>query len=171
MVIMKTSYLLAFSAIFLFSLSCKPKNKTSVEVAVADWGLVEQEITLSDEPVALDEDTTIYTLPPTTGVLEDHVNYLRNNNRLKDWDPKKKKEIAVTLISEKDGSLIRPKIVMYRELDPSTNEWKTLDKQTEDDFTREAIRLLTETKIKPASNEQGEIVRSAWTCVVSFPPR
>lgn len=168
---MKLSYLLALSALVLFALGCKPKTTAAVEVAVADWTEVKQEITLSDEPVVLDEDTTIYATPPTTAEQQDAINYFRNNNRLKDWDPKKGKQIIVKAVIEKDGSLTRPHVSGYLEIDPATGERKRLESWKEDEFTREALRLIKEAHIKPASNERGEPIRSDWGNVVFFPPK
>lgn len=168
---MKTSYLFALVAFLLLSLSCKPKTNASVEVAVADWAEVEQEITLSDEAIVVDEDTTIHAMPPYTAHQKDALNYFRQNNRLKDWDPKKAKQVMVKAVIEKDGSLTRPFIYRYRELDPATNEWTTKENWQEDDFTREALRLIQEADIEAGRDKDGNFVRSEWMNVVFFPPK
>lgn len=169
---MKTSYLFILSAIFLFSsISCKQKSKASTEVAVADWEVVEQEINLpEDEPEVSEEDTTIYKSAVTTAALKDAIPYFRRHNRLKDWDPAKTKEIMVRAVIEKDGSPTRIRVAAYSEMDPSTKEMKRLEHWKEDDFTREAIRLIEAAEIAPASNEQGTALRTDWAIMVCFPP-
>lgn len=167
---MKVSYLLLLATLIVLPLSCKSKNK-SVEVEVVDWGVVEQEITLDTEPAIQNEDTTIYKFTATTAHQEDAINYFRQNNRLKDWDPAKAKEILVRAVIEKDGSPTRIQVGMYREMDPVTKEMKRLENWKEDDFTREAIRLIEGADITPASNEQGTVVRAEWVNMIYFPPK
>jgi hypothetical protein len=169
-VIMRILHFFILSAIFLFSVSCRPKNKASAEVAVADLEVVEPEIALPDKPEVSKEDTTIYQAPPTTARLENAVDYFRRNNRLKDWDPSKAKELLLKAVIEKDGSPARIRVMMYKEKDASTKEMKIIKDWKEDDFTHEAVRLIEEAEISPALNEQKNPVRSEWWNVIPFPP-
>jgi len=166
---MKVSYLVVLFSLFLLPVSCNSKNK-SVEVEVADWGVVEHEVAIGDEIAVADGDTTIYREPATTATLENHINYLRNNNRLKDRKLDRKKKLLVRAIIEKDGTPTQVGIMMYQEADLNSEAWKKIDNWKEDEFTAEAIRLVKEAKIEPATNESGTPVRSEWVMMVAFPP-
>lgn len=103
------------------------------------------------------EDTTVYEMPYSTAYQEDAEEYLRKNNRYKDWDINNPQRILVSAIIEKDSTasniVVRTKDIQYPEL------------------KEEAIRLVQEAKIFPALNENGEAVRSKGIIFIHFPPK
>lgn len=104
---------------------------------------------------ALDNDTTIYEAPATTAILENAIDYFRANNKYKNWDKENKKTLLVKCIAEKDGSTSNVRLLRGG--------------SGIIDLDNEAIRLIEQSKLTPARNEDNEIVRSSWVIAIHFP--
>lgn len=103
------------------------------------------------------EDTTVYDMPYKTAMIDDAYNYFKKNNRYKDWDINNRQTILVRAIIEKDST---------------ASDIRTVSRNVEyPELKDEAMRLIQETKIAPALNENGEVVRSKFIFVMHFPPK
>ena len=153
---MKTTILLTLTGLFLLA-SCAGENKKNNEK------MFQNETTLQtqsqNEAIAeniVDEDTTIYDMPTTGAVMQNAVNYLRENNKFKDWNKNDIQKVFVRGVVEKDG-----KLSTIVKVGGTENE----------ELKKEAFRLLKGATITPATNEKRQPVRSYWTNVVEFPPK
>lgn len=153
---MKTTILLTLTGLFLL-VSCAGENKKNNEK------MFQNETTLQtqsqNEAIAeniVDEDTTIYDMPATGAVMQNAVNYLRENNKFKDWNKNDIQKVFVRGVVEKDG-----KLSTIVKVGGTENE----------ELKKEAVRLLKGATITPATNEKRQPVRSYWTNVVEFPPK
>lgn len=95
-------------------------------------------------------------MPAFSAVMQNAVSYLRENNKFKDWDKNNVQKVFVKGVVEKDG-----KLSTILKVGGSENE----------ELKKEAIRLLKEATISPATNEKGQPVRCYWTNMVEFPPK
>jgi len=150
-------------------LNVKSDESATVETTATEMGTRSKKESLSDDPKTevvaqenpdleniADSDTTIYESASTTARMEDAINYLRHNNRYKDWDKEDKRTVFVRGVVEKDGKLSH-----IIKISGDENE----------KLREEAVRLLRAAEITPAKNERGENIRSYWVNVVEFPPR
>ena len=96
-------------------------------------------------------------MPYTTATLKDWENYFRQNNQYKDWPKDDEKRAMILAVIEADGTATDVKVARSSGIDK-------LDK--------EAIRLIENAEIEPATNEAGKPIRMKnWIIPVYFPPR
>jgi len=167
MPIMKHSYILLFLIAVVLSCSyCKKENdekKVEEEIPVSVQKKVDESI------LTIEEDTTIYSEPPTTATIDNLRKFILENNTLKDWDKEKARKVMVQAIIEKDGRPTNMLVRLYQDYDAKSQSWISRKEIKEDQFTKEALRLISIAKINPATNENGEAVRSKWVIFISFP--
>ena len=153
---MKIKILVTLATLFLF-VSCTGKSKKNNENSLKNETVLPAQ--LQEEQIVesiADEDTTIYEMPAASAVMQNAVTYLRENNKFKDWDKSNVQIVFIKGVIEKDG-----KLSTIVKVGGSENE----------KLRKEAIRLLKDATITPATNEKGKPVRSYWTNVVEFPPK
>lgn len=98
-------------------------------------------------------DTVVFNTP----YIKDWKEYYRTNNRFKDWDPNNEATTLVGAVIEKDGTPWNLKI---------------LRSSGHDELDQEAIRLVREADIDPATNKAKQPVRCYnFAAPVSFPPK
>ena len=96
-------------------------------------------------------------MPYTTAILKDWKNYFQQNNQYKDWPKDDEKKTMILAVIEADGTATDVKVARSSGIDK-------LDK--------EAIRLIENAEIEPATNEEGNPIRMKnWIIPVYFPPR
>ena len=101
-------------------------------------------------------DTTIYDPSEYTADLVDRINYLRQNNKFKDWDKNNPQKVYLQGVVEIDGSFNNVRIILSSNI-------KELDD--------EALRLIKSAKYTPGKDKMGKDVRSIYSIEVYFPPR
>jgi TonB family protein len=116
----------------------------------------------------IEADTTVYNgeVDSTAELID--VNYLRNNNKFKDWDKNKKTHVTIQGVVEKNGTITNVKILRSSNglITNSGMVRSSEDKQLDD----EALRLVKSAKYRPATLKN-EDVRSLFTTVVDFPAK
>ena len=124
----------------------KHEKKEEVEINVEKEKTEENKVEEKDEE-----------MPYTTATLKDWKNYFRQNNQYKDWPKDDEKKTMILAVIEADGTATDVKVARSSGIDK-------LDK--------EAIRLIENAEIEPATNEEGNPIRMKnWIIPVYFPPR
>ena len=139
-------------------------NQTDKELTVCDSIHKDTLNTAKVDKSQISSDTTDESLDTPPYLPAQFVNaleYLRTNNKYKDWDPKNPKIVGIKAIIEKDGSLTNVAIGI---------------KCDEESLNKEAFRLINDAiangvKIEPAKNARGNPIRMRWGIYVSFPPK
>lgn len=119
------------------------------------------------------EADTVWFFPFNTAALLDGANYMRANNKYKDWDPQKGKRVLVKAIAEKDGTTTDVHVVRGWDLEPKTGSLKNKKEGTcgVKELDQEAVRLIQTAKLLPGKTEKGEIVRSSFLFMIDFPSK
>ena len=100
-------------------------------------------------------DTTIYDIPAgTADFLDGRSNYLRQNNKFKDWDKNNSKKVYLQGVVEINGTISNVRIIR-------SSDVKELDD--------EALRLIKSAKYIPGKDKTGKNIRSKYTVEVPFP--
>lgn len=153
---MKTSfYLTLLFAAFLFS-SCQNKQINLSEDSMVNvlQKIEAAKVEQANEIKNTATNDSVWKIAPYTAKLENAIEYLRANNKYKDWDAKDKKRVVLEGIVEKDSTLTNLKIRRacgVKELD------------------EEALRLIKNKKISPGKDDNLNIIRSEWAIVIPFP--
>ena len=124
----------------------KHEKKEEVEIKVEKEKTEENKVEEKDEE-----------MPYTTATLKDWKNYFRQNNQYKDGPKDDETKTMILAVIEADGTATDVKVARSSGIDK-------LDK--------EAIRLIENAEIEPATNEEGDPIRMKnWIIPVYFPPR
>ena len=129
-------------------------RKEAVKHEVKEEAKVKVEKEKSEENKVEENDEE---MPYTTAILKDWKNYFQQNNQYKDWPKDDEKKTMILAVIEADGTATDVKVARSSGIDK-------LDK--------EAIRLIENAEIEPATNEEGNPIRMKnWIIPVYFPPR
>lgn len=166
---MKKSYILPTLLIALTIIACSGNKKDKLITKVNAEELVPtSDIDDKNQKTEVYQDTTIYNTPPTTALLENASAYFRTNNKYKDWNKNDERKILLKAIIEKDGTPTNLHIVGgWNNKSDERIEGTCGNKELDE----EALRLIRNAKISPATNESEEAVRSNWIILVHFPPK
>ncbi|MCD7938526.1 MAG: 6-bladed beta-propeller [Tannerellaceae bacterium] len=113
-------------------------------------------VSLTEDDLIHDEDTTIYKIAFYSPYLTEWKTYFPANNRFKDWPKDDEKMVLIYCVAEKSGKATQ--IIVKR-----SSGVPELD--------TEAVRLIAEAPIDPATDKEGNKVRCNFTIGVYFPPR
>lgn len=132
----------------------------------ADEGFEMMDATYSIQPIANEEtdDDDPDKIYSGFGIFskfpeskEDYVEYLRKNNKYKDWDKNDPRETQIVFVVEKDGR---------------ASNVKVQDSSGIEELDKEAIRLVSGLEYTVGKLKNGKEVRTGnMMCVISFPPK
>lgn len=172
---MNKSYL-HYIILYCFLLCSCSGNLSSKEKAADERAAVEvNESVEAEEAIPVDElmadADSVWSLPPYTAELLNAIKYFRANNKYKDLDKSQAKQVVIDAVIMKDGSPRDIKVRKYREHDTALNTWGEWQAVPDNEYTREAIRLVQEGKIEAGRDESGNFVNSKWGIIIFFPPQ
>lgn len=129
----------------------------SVEASPMPKPKVKQVTTKSEDSTKMKEEAEDPDIPYYTAALTTWRSYFRTNNKYKDWDSANPQKVMIQADIDKYGKPHNVRLLR-------SSEKKELDE--------EAIRLIQEAPIDPASNKDGDpIEHPNWVIPVYFPPK
>ncbi|GEM_PF-2921880 len=159
---MKVIFLLQSLTVFFVLCACNNKSPNidkSELVAELKTEKPEKEITPQSDITENTEQDTIVTdmfVVGTTPVLKGTKDYLKQNNKYKDWDKNDSKKVFVGYVVERNGK--------------ASNVYVKISSEN-DELDKEAIRLVEEGEFTVGTDTNGKEIRTGnMMIVIDFPP-